>query len=95
MFQSWEEYRNYLCDKMLEPNIAAMFHKRFNKMDIDYAGIKRREIMLRVQITSILSNDFEFTKTTNWERTPEVHDWRRWKRGMHHPKNKTNAYIIG
>jgi predicted phosphoadenosine phosphosulfate sulfurtransferase len=79
MFSSWKEYRDYLLENLLEDEgHKASYRKKFKSMDKDYLAMKGLDDMFKVQIRSILSNDFEFTKIINWERSPDVYNFRQW-----------------
>jgi len=94
MFTDWKEYRDYLTENILtDPLVREKFRAKFIEMDEKYADIGSSTDMYKNQINSLLTNDFHFTKLGNWERRPEVNSWRKWKRGIDHPLNRTNKYI--
>lgn len=70
MFQSWEEYRDYLLDKLIADNKREIFVKQFAAMD---RALKERNVddpkeinkWVRRQIQCIVTNDFELTKSHN------------------------------
>ena len=79
MFSSWMEYRDYLLENLvvLEDHKNKYIDK-FKKMDKQYIAMRKKDDMYKVQIRSILANDFEHTKIINWERSPEVYNFRKW-----------------
>lgn len=93
-FNGWREYRDYLADNLLSDDIKAKFVKRFRLMDNRYKAMNNwgKDQMYRVQINSILLNDYEFTKMENWEYSPQV-------RGLRWPDKQplsffaTNPYV--
>jgi predicted phosphoadenosine phosphosulfate sulfurtransferase len=96
MFRDWIEYRDHLVENLItDEKHKAIFKKRFDKMDTKYDMEFNKDKLTRVQINSILANDFEFTKLTNWERHPDVDTWRKWKRGITNKYTDTNRYING
>ena len=79
MFNDWKDYRDYLLENLVQvPEHKKSYAKKFNEMDKQYLAIARKDEMYKVQIRSILANDFEFTKIVNWERSPDVYNFRKW-----------------
>jgi len=96
MFKSWPEYRDYLLEHLItDPDIKQKFELKFFRMAIKYRGMKCKEEMFKEQVNTILSNDFYFTKLSNWEMRPMVNDWRKYKKGIDHPNHSKNKYITG
>lgn len=82
MFASWKEYRDFLLEKLItDPKWTEGFKKKFASMDEKYKEMTPRghDIMYKMQIQSILTNDWEFIKINNWEKTPDVDWFRKWK----------------
>lgn len=72
MFKSWPEYRDYLTDNLItNPEYRERFHAKWKTMDAIYAA-ELGAGLYRVQISSILTNDWEFIKLTNFEHAPQV-----------------------
>jgi len=74
------------------------FRKRFARMDETYDGMHNIDDMYKAQITSILANDYFMTKLDNFERSPPVDAYRKYKRtGFITGKaiRDGNAYIFG
>ncbi len=95
MFKDWKEYRDYLLENLIEKDDKrAIFKKKFDKLDEQYKELTLKDGLYKMQINTLLINDFEFTKLTNWERNPEIHGWRNYMKGKEHKNNKTNKYII-
>jgi len=68
MFSGWAEYRDYLVENLVpDEKIRKVYIKKFSQLDNRYAGISNLEILYRVQIQTILCNDFEFTKINGFE----------------------------
>ena len=96
MFRDWVEYRDHLVENLItNEKHRAIFKKKFSKMDEKYDMEFHKDVLTKVQITSMLANDFEFTKLNNWERHPDVDTWRKWKRGITNKWTNTNKYING
>lgn len=94
-FESWPEYRDYLVDNLVSgEEHKELFRNKFRKMDEKYEGMKNAESMYKVQITSVLTNGYAMTKINNWERSPEVNSFRKWKKTGQLPPVK-NKYIHG
>jgi len=97
MFTSWKEYRDYLLDKLItDPKWKAGFEKYFRKMDVKYSEMTQRghDIMYRMQIQSILTNDWELIKIHNWEKTPDVDWFRKWKKKGVYPRDASFMTFI-
>ena len=70
MFRNWREYRDYLLEKLiLEEKWRIGFAKRFAKQDEMYEGMGE-EVVCRLHIASILTNDWEHIKLKNFESAP-------------------------
>jgi len=83
MFSSWREYRDHLLANLItDPEIKAKFVEKFRTLDQRYADIARPDMRYKVEIASILTNDFHFTKLNNWEASPEMGTYRKWKKGI-------------
>lgn len=96
MFKDWKEYRDHLLDNLItDPKHHKVFRKKFDQMDEKYDFEYHIKDMHKAQIKSLLANDYEFTKITNWERNPNVDTWRKWKRGIFNQWTSTNKYING
>jgi predicted phosphoadenosine phosphosulfate sulfurtransferase len=96
MFRDWVEYRDHLLENLVtNEKHKAKFRKKFDKMDVKYDMEFNKDNLTKVQINSILANDFEFTKLSNWERHPDVDTWRKWKRGITNKYTHVNKYING
>ncbi len=77
MFSSWVEYRDFLLEKLVtNPDFKERFKKKFERMEDTYFAMNNKDDMYRVQISSILLNDWEHVKINNWERRPSVLDYR-------------------
>jgi len=82
MFKDWKEYRDHLLENLiLDPKLRASFRKEFARLDKRYRLMNEPDQLYKTQVNSILANDFEFTKLSNWERSPEAHFFRKWARG--------------
>jgi hypothetical protein len=92
-FGDWREYRDYLTENLLPHEKAVRFFKKYADMDILYAGMNQKDNLYRVQISSVLTNDWEFIKIGNWEKNPEVHGFRQFKMGKTHAGHSKNKYI--
>lgn len=81
MFADWKEYRDYLLEKLItDPKWKDGFKRCFDRMDVKYKGMRGIEIMYKMQVQSILTNDWELIKIHNWEHTPNVDWFRKWKK---------------
>lgn len=96
MFRNWVEYRDHLLENLItDEEHREVFRKRFKKLDDKYDFNYHKDKLTKVQINSLMANDFEGTKLINWERNPDVDTWRKWKRGIHNKWTPTNKFING
>ena len=66
MFKDWKEYRDYLLEHLLESvEVKTGMAKRFEAMEFYHEHVG--DELYRLQIQSIITNDIEYTKLTNWE----------------------------
>jgi predicted phosphoadenosine phosphosulfate sulfurtransferase len=94
MFASWGEYRDYLLEKLItNPKWKESFRKTFRRHETFY-GHALYDEMCQLHVQSILTNDWEQIKMTNWEHMPRVYAVRQDRRkklswahkGSHKPK---------
>ena len=96
MFTGWKEYRDHLLDNLItDPVHHKVFKKKFDDMDNRYTFNFYQDDLYKAHIKSLLANDFEFTKITNWERNPNVDTWRKFQRGITNKWTNTNKYLYG
>lgn len=86
MFESWQEYRDYLLDKLIsDPDHHAIFAKTFAKNDEEFAPLNdnAKEKLGRTEVATLLANDWELTKMNNlYNRTNQpFFGLRRWRKG--------------
>ena len=96
MFTGWKEYRDHLLDNLItDPEHHKAFKNKFDKMDAKYVFDYYQDDLYKAHIRSMLANDYEFTKITNWERNPNVDTWRKFQRGITNKWTSTNKYLNG
>lgn len=96
MFSGWAEYRDYLLRHLVtDDTYRKKLARRFATMDQKYEGIQCGEMVYRAQIKTILRNDVAMITLNNWEKSPEVNSWRKWKAGVRHSAQAKNKYIHG
>ena len=82
MFKDWAEYRDYLLDKLIEdPDWHAGFKKEFVRQEKLYGETEVAVEMRRNHINSLLTNDWEHIKLSNWERRPQIYNIKRQQQG--------------
>ena len=95
MFQSWVEYRDHLLKYIcLEESQRQKFRNKFARIDIKYRLFPEKEVITRMCIKAILSNDYHMTQIDNFFAKKEVCDWRNWMNGKTHRFNDENPYVI-
>ena len=78
MFKDWQEYRDYLLENITEdPDLRKRFTERFKQMDEMYGPEVGLDVLSQVQVQSIVTNDADMVKLSNWERAPQNYNIRR------------------
>ena len=80
MFKDWREYRDFLLEKLVEPQFKSKFANKFKLMDAKYERYEQINDVYRAQIGAILRNDIYFTGLLNFEGTGKIKEFRREKR---------------
>lgn len=82
MFKSWESYRDYLLEKLIQNDkLKSKLKKKFELYDVRYEKMNHKDKLIRAEINTILANDTDLNKLRNFTETPEMEDFRRWARG--------------
>jgi len=82
MFRSWEEYRDFLTEKLVKnEKLKQKFTKKWEVYDKRYEKMLLRDNLIKAEIQTILANDIDLNKLRNFTETPEMEDFRRWARG--------------
>lgn len=82
MFKDWREYRDHLLVNLVtDQEYQDAMRKKFNQMDTVYALIKDISKLHKVHVATVLAQDIDFTKCSNFEQSPYAITYRRWKRG--------------
>ena len=92
MFEDWREYRDHLVDNLISEDKRPTFKRMFDRMEVAYSEMVDRSILWRAHVTSILANDYEFTKMASFIAKPEAQEFRKWKKGK--PYNPKTAKWI-
>ena len=72
MFKDWREYRDYLLEKLIDnEKWREGFRRTFARHDKMYLGEFTETTLCKLHVQSILTNDWEGIKMTNWERAPQ------------------------
>jgi hypothetical protein len=67
MFSSWEEYRDYLLEKLITiDDLRGKLAKKFISCDKKLEGTKFETDLYKMEITTIIINDYYFTKLNNF-----------------------------
>lgn len=75
MFRDWIEYRDYLCEHLIDnPDWKKKFKESYARYDKLFLPIpKLATDYAKMCVQSILTNDWEFVKVKNWFVSPNVH----------------------
>jgi predicted phosphoadenosine phosphosulfate sulfurtransferase len=82
MFKDWEDYAYHLANNIIqeENNKKLLISKIESKKNI-YTGDNIKASFWKVIINTILSSDWDFTKIANYEMSPLVYGYRKYKTG--------------
>lgn len=82
MFKDWEDYAYHLANNIIqeENNKKLLIGKIESKKNI-YTGDNIKDSFWKVIINTILSSDWDFTKIANYEMSPSVYGYRKYKTG--------------
>jgi predicted phosphoadenosine phosphosulfate sulfurtransferase len=82
MFKDWEDYAYHLANNIIqeENNKKLLISKIESKKNI-YTGDNIKHSFWKVIINTILSSDWDFTKIANYEMSPLVYGYRKYKTG--------------
>jgi predicted phosphoadenosine phosphosulfate sulfurtransferase len=81
MFKNWAEYRDYLTDKIVvNEEHKTIFKKKWLEFDERFKELATLDQLIKVQINTILSNDFHFVKLKNFTEKPEMEAWKRFQK---------------
>jgi len=72
MFKDWKEYRDYLLDNLIKDGLRPRFQKKFQDMDRKFREMAFKDDMYKEHINTILSNDWEFIKISNFLGRPHT-----------------------
>jgi len=81
MFRDWKEYRDYLIDNLLAEKYRYSFKSKFQDMDNKFKHMDKIEEMYKEQVFSVLSNDYEFVKISNFLGRPQTINFLKFMRG--------------
>lgn len=78
MFKDWFEYRDHLLNNLVvDPEQRATFKHEFDRVDQLYIGSNDiMQDLVKCEISSILANDYTFTKLRTFESTPRAGAYR-------------------
>lgn len=82
MFESWREYRDYLLENLIvEPEHKEIFRRRFASSDRRYTDPELQTALAKMQIGSILVNDYHGTKESSFAAANGSRSINRGKKG--------------
>ena len=82
MFKNWEEYAYFLSEKIIqEDKYRKQLYSKIESKKCIYTGDNIKDSFWKIIINTILSSDFDFTKITNFEMSPQNYGYRRYKKG--------------
>jgi len=82
MFRSWEEYRDYLTEKLITVDeYRIKYQKAWARMDKQFAEMAHKEDLIKKQIASLLVNDIDLHKLENFINSAPMIVFRHWKGG--------------
>ena len=94
MFESWREYRDFLTEKLIvDQKHRDIFFGKWERMDKLYKDLRDPKEMYKAQIKSVLSNDIELVKLTQYENSPQMIVYRDWKKGKLHNRSRNPSTL--
>lgn len=95
-FESWREYAYYLLENLVtDLPKREVYRKKFESLEKRYANlVHNKDNLYKTMVTTVIVNDYHFTKLNNWERNPELNAWRHYDKKGTIPQ-KQNKYIHG
>jgi predicted phosphoadenosine phosphosulfate sulfurtransferase len=95
-FESWKEYAYYLLENLVtDLSKREVYRKKFESLEKRYANlVHNKDNLYKTMVTTVIVNDYHFTKLNNWERNPELNAWRHYDKKGTQPQ-KQNKYIHG
>jgi predicted phosphoadenosine phosphosulfate sulfurtransferase len=94
MFQGWEDYRNYLLENLIQrDDQRETIRKEFDRLDEKYKDLNNKTPLYKACVSVLIVNDFEFTKINNFETSPDLAEWRYWRRTGKRRSSGRNQYI--
>jgi predicted phosphoadenosine phosphosulfate sulfurtransferase len=78
MFESWQEYRDYLTENLIsKKEFKDKYFKTWQQMDKKYEQLSETGMqgLAKVQINTILLNDYHFTKLNNFTSSHGFQTW--------------------
>ena len=96
MFKDWEEYRDYLTEKLIDKDKDRdRCIKKWKALDKQYENLNGKDKLTKTMINTILSNDYhDFVKIRNFTERPELAWWRKHKEtGIENKYTINNKWI--
>lgn len=100
MFESWKEYAEHLAMNLIkeeshkEKVLSMIENERGIKGTYKNGGKAIKKDLYRSIINVTLSSDWDYTKLTNWEDSPDVSHWRKYNLHGHvTEKTMNNKYV--
>jgi len=95
-FENWREYAFYLLENLITDEAKRkVYAKKFKALEKKYENlVHHKNGLYKMMVTTVVVNDFEFTKLSNWERNPELNAWRHFNNKGILPQ-KRNKFIHG
>ena len=72
MFETWSEYRDYLCENLCTPEVAKVFMKKFDYFDRAFFMTPVYDASVKKCIKALIRNDYCLTTLDNFLRTPGI-----------------------
>jgi predicted phosphoadenosine phosphosulfate sulfurtransferase len=95
MFESWNEYTDYLIDNLVveEKNRIAL-KRQFELYKPQYIHDKSNRELCRAVITTVLRADWDWTFLKNWINRPATVSYRKWLKGIVNSEVVRNTKLI-
>lgn len=70
MFASWEEYRDYLLEKLPTDDRRETFRAKFRQTEKIYRNTRFFDRLMKEHVNCLMTNDYHFTKLENFLKRP-------------------------
>lgn len=95
MFSYWKDYCYFLADSLItDKDLHERLMKKVHSLEKIYDGDNIKDLFYRKVVDTILSNDFDFTKLSNWMTGGPGFSYKRFKQGKYKREMLTDRAVF-